>query len=359
MSPPSGERPTIAFLLPSLRRTGPIIFTQQLVEGLVALPRSYDIEILHCKAAGDVTFPCPTTSLRNLGHDVRGRYEMVLSTMLRSDLLLAWFGRPAKVRLRISVIHNFIDEDLRYLLVGQPLKARFFTALWRHALSRIGHLVVSSPFMEQRYRELVRDDLRCTMIPYGIADPLLDGVAAQRQRTPGSPVRLLVCGNLIARKNFARAIMALRHLPDHVLTIVGDGPERVALQNLATEEAVSERVHFVGEDFGLQERLVHTDIFLLPSCSEGYGLALLQALGNGIPTACADLPIYRQLMPASDVVRFDPHSTESLVNALLELASDLPGYGRRARSVYDRNHRREDMARSYHALIEQSLSEHE
>jgi N-acetyl-alpha-D-glucosaminyl L-malate synthase BshA len=62
------------------------------------------------------------------------------------------------------------------------------------------------------------------------------------------------------------------------LMMVGDGPERPATENLARELGIDEDVRFVGKQEQMEEILAVSDVFLLPSEYESFGLAALEAM---------------------------------------------------------------------------------
>ncbi len=62
------------------------------------------------------------------------------------------------------------------------------------------------------------------------------------------------------------------------LMMVGDGPERPSTENLARELGVDEDVRFVGKQEQMEEILAVSDVFLLPSEYESFGLAALEAM---------------------------------------------------------------------------------
>src|SRR5690606_10653881 len=67
------------------------------------------------------------------------------------------------------------------------------------------------------------------------------------------------------------------------LLFVGDGPERVRAQQLAEELGVGERVLFLGKQSSVAELLSCSDLFLLPSEHEAFGLVALEAMACGVP----------------------------------------------------------------------------
>ena len=71
---------------------------------------------------------------------------------------------------------------------------------------------------------------------------------------------------------------------DWILTLVGDGIERNKLEELAIKLGISERVNFAGELVDFSRELSESQIFVLPSLSEGFPNALIEAMS--VPLAC-------------------------------------------------------------------------
>jgi teichuronic acid biosynthesis glycosyltransferase TuaC len=96
-------------------------------------------------------------------------------------------------------------------------------------------------------------------------------------------------GHLVERKGHHHVIQALAQLPGMDLLIVGAGPERRALEQLATRLGVSERVRFVG---GVdQDRLCliynAIDVLVLASSREGWANVLLESMACGTPVVAS------------------------------------------------------------------------
>ena len=67
------------------------------------------------------------------------------------------------------------------------------------------------------------------------------------------------------------------------LVLVGDGPERAKMERLSRELNISKDVNFLGNLKSTKEVLNISDLFMLPSSSESFGLAALEALACGVP----------------------------------------------------------------------------
>ncbi|PHK24818.1 N-acetyl-alpha-D-glucosaminyl L-malate synthase, partial [Nostoc linckia z16] len=67
------------------------------------------------------------------------------------------------------------------------------------------------------------------------------------------------------------------------LMMVGEGPEREPAEKLCRELGISDKVIFFGNSNEIDKILCFTDLFLLPSQTESFGLAALEAMANGVP----------------------------------------------------------------------------
>jgi N-acetyl-alpha-D-glucosaminyl L-malate synthase BshA len=67
------------------------------------------------------------------------------------------------------------------------------------------------------------------------------------------------------------------------LLLVGDGPERAAVQQYAEEHGLAGRIYYLGKQERVAELLSLADLFLLPSEKESFGLVALEAMACGVP----------------------------------------------------------------------------
>jgi len=104
---------------------------------------------------------------------------------------------------------------------------------------------------------------------------------------------VLSIGNLIPIKGheiLIRAVAALRdRYPELRCELIGDGPERRNLRQLATRLGIEDRVHFSGRQSrkNVAEALRRCTIFALPSSYEGLGCVYLEAMASGKPVIAA------------------------------------------------------------------------
>ena len=104
------------------------------------------------------------------------------------------------------------------------------------------------------------------------------------QGNPESPI-LLYVGRVSAEKQIDELKPVLEAIPEACLAIVGDGPNREALQ----EHFAGTKTHFVGYLQGLElaSAYASADAFVFPSRTETLGLVLLEAMAAGCPVVAA------------------------------------------------------------------------
>jgi N-acetyl-alpha-D-glucosaminyl L-malate synthase BshA len=118
-------------------------------------------------------------------------------------------------------------------------------------------------------------------------------------------------------KDVVRVFARIRRAMPATLIMVGDGPERVDAENEARELAVSADVRFLGRLDSVASLLQATDLFLLPSQTESFGLAALEAMACGSPVVASR---------AGGL----PEVIDDDVNGILEPVGSVEAMGRRA-----------------------------
>lgn len=76
---------------------------------------------------------------------------------------------------------------------------------------------------------------------------------------------------------------------DVKLLLVGDGPDRMTTQRLARELGVYDDIRFLGKQEPIEEILSIADVFMMPSGSETFGLAALEAMACSVPVVSSDI----------------------------------------------------------------------
>ena len=145
---------------------------------------------------------------------------------------------------------------------------------------------------------------RLHVIPNGIKSALWNNNARPPTGIIGSVGRLAkVKGYDRLLKAFARMVIGDRlsvtesktNNP-YSLLLVGDGPERVALEEQARGLGITDRVTFAGYQEDPRPYYGMMDLFVLPSRSEGLSISLLEAMAAGVPVAVTDVGENREVV---------------------------------------------------------------
>jgi teichuronic acid biosynthesis glycosyltransferase TuaC len=138
------------------------------------------------------------------------------------------------------------------------------------------------------------------------------------QGTPGDPRSVVTVAHLVARKRHADVIRALATLRDVRYVVVGEGPERPALERLAQDLGVDAR--FWGQ-LPHEEALAvarRSAVFAMPSVDEAFGVAYVEAMAAGLPAVgAAGEPGPAEI--GDGLLRVPPGDVEALAAALREL----------------------------------------
>ncbi len=156
-------------------------------------------------------------------------------------------------------------------------------------------------------------------------------------RAPGS--RAVSVGRLAAVKDYPTLLRATRLVvdafPSFRLELVGDGPERAALERLRLDLGLESQVSFLGERHDVLERLRAADVFALSSTSEGLSLGLLEALAAGLPIVATRVGGNAEIVTDGETGQLvppaDPAALSAALLACLTDPSRLTAMGRAAR----------------------------
>jgi teichuronic acid biosynthesis glycosyltransferase TuaC len=141
---------------------------------------------------------------------------------------------------------------------------------------------------------------------------------------------LVTVAHLVARKRHAdvlraMAVLSQRH-PTLRYEIIGEGPERVALEGLAARLGIAERVEFHGQLPPREaiERARRCTLFAMPSTEEAFGVAYVEAMAGGVPAiGCRGEPGPEEIAAAGDgFMLVPPGDIERLSQRIDELLSD-------------------------------------
>src|SRR5436190_6985625 len=204
----------------------------------------------------------------------------------------------------------------------------------RWMANRAERVVTCSAYMREHVSDVFGlDEERITVIPNGI-DPSelvpVDDLEALRASFAEPHERLvLLVGRLVYEKGFQLALEALpgliERLRDVRFVVAGSGTAESELRDQARELGLDEHGTFLGwiGDDVLHSLYRISDLTVVPSIFEPFGLVALEAMASGCPCLVADTGGLREVVPHEDVgLRFRSRDADSLAEVAIRLLAD-------------------------------------
>lgn len=324
----------IAFLIPAIDAMGPNIFIQNLISGLSDYP-DFQCEVFHfdrgSKDIRQLKFSVKVTKLDfNKRYDFNG-FDILHSNMPVPDLYIVRH-KLYKMFLCVTTMHCFYETDLvqrKGQLIGM-----FQKLLWKYALNKFRNIIVSSTEMKEYYEQELLPMHTYTIIPYGIPElkcsQVDTSIVAMISNLKKQYKVICSCGTLIKRKGFHQLINYLSYNPDAAVILIGRGILEVELRQLASKLNVMDRLFFLGYLDEPYKYYPYMDVFVMCSNSEGFGLALLEAMQQGVPVVCTNLGIYKDYFDEKEVGLFDFGNQVSFNNAVNKVLHNKAYYASQA-----------------------------
>lgn len=213
-------------------------------------------------------------------------------------------------------------------VVRQRLMSAVFQPFLDACLSRATAILVTSSQYMETSTALRRHRHRCRVVPLGIpVDAALprDDPRVQALRATFGDRIVLAAGRFVYYKGFDVLLEAMRSVEGRLL-LVGDGPERPALEDLARRMDVQGKVSFMGTVDDLAPFFSAADVFAFPSTTraEAFGIVQLEAMAAGTPVVNTNLPSGVPWVCPHDVsgLTVQPNNATELARAIGRLLDD-------------------------------------
>ncbi len=113
-----------------------------------------------------------------------------------------------------------------------------------------------------------------------------------------STIKLVSVGALKAAKNYDLTIKSILHIKDldFEWTIAGDGALRSKLNREIEELGLIDKIKFIGRVDPVWPLLEQSDIFIITSIWEGFGMAAVEAMNSTLPIVASDIPGLKEIV---------------------------------------------------------------
>jgi L-malate glycosyltransferase len=343
----------VAIIIPRLDQLGPVKVIQTLVNSLCEIEK-LQIKLFYLDKTVDPQLKIMVPVERfNSGNFRFGDYDIIHTNGIRPDLI-AFINRK-KIRYHISTIHNFVFDDLAFTY--NRLISWIFGNIWIILLKRADKLVCVSKAMKSYYEKWFSSS-KLEVIYNGIDETdnsfvtdneiiqTIDGFHSKGLKVIGS------AGILTKRKGIDQILYLAADEKEFALVIIGKGKELIKLQRLAKKLNISDRCLFSGFRSNAVNYFKHFDFFIVPSRSEGFGLALIEAVQQKVPVICSDLEVFKELFNPDEVTFFKLEDRNSLTQAMKVAMITGIKKGDLAYARYLNNYNDQILAKRYYELYE-------
>lgn len=305
----------IAYIVPSLVNTGPIIVVHTIVKNII--DEQILVDVFYFDDDVILDFPCSTFKIEMNSPFDFDHYDIVHSHGYRSDKFVnKWKWKIKKAKI-VSTIHSDIAQDLKFSY--NRLVSLIFTPLWLNSIKKNHAVIVISTKLENLYSKKFKKLYRI----YNGVDIELDEsyvdlkimkeIEVLRER------RFKIIGTYAAltkRKGIDQIINLLTFRKDLALVVIGEGNEKKKLIAQAISLGVIDRVLFFPYVIAPYNYIHLFDIYAMPSRSEGFGLALVEAALTKAAILCSDIAVFHEIFNEEQVTFFKLENLEVMSAAV-------------------------------------------
>lgn len=243
----------------------------------------------------------------------------------------------------IETIHTIKRIDPDVPIVFSPhfdvIRGRFagkylwniYNLVARTVFSKSSSIASCSNFESTNIQNIGVDKDKIVLIPHGV-----DIIDIKHEPSSNETIKLLYTGHMIPRKGVDYILKALNCLihekgeNDVVLTLVGEGPEKQKLVKMAKDLEISD--HIIWKSFLSREELIQeirkSDIYMLLSRSEAYGIAVAEALALGTQCIITDRTALKEFSTEIGCYTVSyPPVAEEVADMVLKVHSEDLGVG--------------------------------
>jgi glycosyltransferase involved in cell wall biosynthesis len=280
----------------------------QIAALLVALPRFPDLQVSavllnegrlmdELRSAGIPVTLLPESRMNTLeiftalkSHLQQAKPDIIHSHRYKEHILSAFAAKLSHNPIVIQTYHG-LEENLRGVAALKMTGYTWLNTVVGNFLAR-GVIGVSEDIAARLQRRLPFANVHCIRNGLDLERVVSTVEGSQMRQELGIPVDAFVVGSvgrLVSIKGIEYLIKAFGLLVRggeaecSRLIIVGDGPLRLSLEQLAEEQGVAGQVVFLGERRDVHRVMRAFDVFALPSLHEGVPMVLLEAMAIGVP----------------------------------------------------------------------------
>ncbi len=181
------------------------------------------------------------------------------------------------------------------------------------------------------YEHLLIDHHKLGVIHNGVDVEQIQNVISDTNVGKDDIFRVCTAARMVPIKNQSNLIRAFnlvnKQHPESELILLGDGPLRGELEQLTAELQIEDCVQFKGNvpRKEVYEVFAQSDVFTIPSHSEGFCVAAVEAMASGLPVVASDIAVFHEVIQDGGLF-VDQTNPEAFAQGILAIEEDEEKY---------------------------------
>ncbi len=319
----------IAFLLPSLAKTAPIIIAANIIRHIKN--ECDDIQVFYFNDEIGLDIGVPSHKINFSTPFSFENFDLLHTHMFKPDMYVMRHRKHIKCKT-VATIHSFIRHDV-YNNYSFP-KNYLIASSWYKALRKHDALVCLTQTMKNYYGQRYPNQ-KIYVVNNGIEQDtyhdLLTAEETQQLTKIKEKYKIIGTTSLLTKlKGLEIIIPFLQQNKNYAWYAPGTGNFVKMLKSYAIKAGVIDRCFFVGFKSNISAFYPWYDIFAFPSRSEGFGLSLAEAAMFKRPIVCSNIEVFHELFTDTEVAFFNLDDVNSFCEAVKQLELSPTTFGANA-----------------------------
>ncbi|KXX70407.1 glycosyltransferase family 4 protein [Flammeovirga sp. SJP92] len=317
-------------LLPELKRKGiecqflsvrlmqdgdkPLLFNRKLEE--------LGIKVFDVKSNSDISFQLLNKIKTIIQSD---NFDLVHTHLIHADFWVALIQLFFNVKIiQLSTKHGYDEKyiELHGFKGEKKIRDKYYY-ICKFSEKFIKKSFAVSKGLQDLFIDLtISKPDNISTIHHGFNYPAIDN---RKEFITQKPIyQLIIVGRLIPFKGHKLLFEALskvkNHIPNVNLFVLGSGECKESLEQLSLDLDIEENVSFIGFTEDVNEYLLKSDVMIVPSISEGFGLVFLEGMNAKLPIVAFDVSASNEIIKDNENgILVKPYDIEKLAEAIIYL----------------------------------------
>jgi len=257
-------------------------------------------------------------------------FDLVHSHLIHADFWTSTLKRLGSIKCPIVSTKHGYDENFiaEYGFNGKKVKHNLYYKLCKYSEKKISKSFAVSNGLRKLFIESgICKSENIRTIHHGFNLPSIENKINNEFRY--SPHQLILLGRIIPFKGHLLALKAIievkKQIKDFKLLILGHGDKDLIneIKKIINENKLQENVVLLGYKSNIYDYLVNSDLMLVPSIAEGFGLVFLEAMNAELPIIGFNVPATNEIVEHNKTgILIEAYNTTKMANSIIKLITD-------------------------------------